>query len=188
MCTFAEWLGGTRPQPRHWRGVVEASAGSADTPSSSHLFGLITVHADRLEVAPDARLLSEVSSHSCIIAATVENSQRKKQKAGDWSELNCKKSWSCGGCLLQNSTESCYLRVSSSDAFSWFWDREGEAFSNSEFKAYLFRIFEKKGVLWCNISRDHLRTHALRLQPGVKSVQRGEFKQVWLHPQEMWCL
>lgn len=46
----------------------------------------------------------------------------------------------------------------------------------------------KKGVPWRNIGSDHLRTHALRLQPGVKTVQRGEFKQVWLHPQEMWCL
>lgn len=26
-----------------------------------------------------------------------------------------------------------------------------------------------------------------RLQPGVKSVQRGKLRQVWLHPKETWC-
>lgn len=46
--------------------------------------------------------------------------------------------------MLLNSTESRYLRISSCDAFSWFWDRQGEAFSNSELRAYLFRMFEKR--------------------------------------------
>lgn len=38
-----------------------------------------------------------------------------------------------------------------------------------------------------NERRDHTLCIPLQVTAGVKSVQRGKLRQVWLHPKETWC-
>lgn len=135
------------------------------------------IHHATVEVSDRRRLMSDQRS---------TGSRPWGEAGGRWEIWKGDmRSGGSGWCLLQNSTESRHLHASSrSREGIWCKRRSKKLIQIQNSQDYLLDIKKKKRVLWPNSSRDHLDTvyAPLRLQPGVRSVQTGELKQVWLHP------